>query len=82
MSDLSQAFTDMAARIDLNAKEDFGGALVVIPPGEDAKPLTLLMLDNAGNQSAFLGTCLTMIQMAIQTIEDNQRAGPFGGMMR
>lgn len=84
MSDLSQPFTDMAARIDLNAEQGFGGAFVIVPPGEEPKPRVLLMLDNAGNPAMFWAALQTTAQIALQDLqnEDQQQAGGFGMMGR
>lgn len=83
MGELSDPFTAMAERIAINKDQQFGGALVIVPPGEDVKPVELLMLDNSGNASLFLGTAMTMIQMALQIIADEEAKGSgFGGLGR
>jgi hypothetical protein len=83
MSDRSTPFTDMAARIDLNAEEGFGGAFVIVPPGEEPKPRVLLMLDNAESPAMFWAALQTTAQIALQELakEEEQNAG-FGGMRR
>ena len=65
MSELSDPFTAMAAQIDLNASEEFGGASVIMMPGEDVKPIRLLVLNGGDNPAVFLSTLQTMIQMAM-----------------
>lgn len=84
MSDLSAPFTEMAARIELNAAEGFGGAFVIVPPGEDGKPHVLLMLDNASDPAVFWATLQTRSQMALQALQEaeDRGAGAFGGMRR
>lgn len=82
MSELSDPFTAMAAQIDLNASEEFGGASVIMMPGEDVKPIRLLVLNGGDNPAVFLSTLQTMIQMAIQDLEDRTKPDPFGGMRR
>lgn len=83
MADLSAPFTEMAARIDLNVEQGFGGAFVIVPPGEEPKTRTLLMLNNTEDASMFWSSLLTTCQIALQDIakEEEQNAG-FGGMRR
>lgn len=79
MSNRSDPFTEMATRIDLNAEHGYGGAFVIVPPGEEVKPKHVLLLDNADNPAMFWSTLQTVCQMALQEIaqaEDNM--GGFG----
>lgn len=71
-------FTTMAAKIALNAENGFGGAFVVVPPGEDAKPLTLLMLDDGANEAMFWANVQTMASMALQDIQARESAAARG----
>lgn len=81
MSELAQPFIEMAERIKLNAEQSFGGAFVILPPGEEAKPIELLMLNETKNAALFLSTLQTMVGMALQDIEDRERgADPFSRM--
>jgi hypothetical protein len=70
----------MAERIDLNEGQGFGGAFVIVPPGEEAKPAVMLMLDNANDPAVFWATLQTRATMALQELDDRQRqgAGAFG----
>ncbi len=79
---LSQPFVDMADRIDLNSEQGFGGAFVIVPPGEEPKPRVLLMLDNAGNPAMFWAALQTTAQLALQELqnEEEARGGGFMGM--
>jgi hypothetical protein len=80
MSDLSQPFTDMAARIDLNAEQGFGGAFVIMPPGEEEKPRVMLMLDNAQSPAMFWATLQATCTIALQEINAaEQQSGFLGG---
>jgi hypothetical protein len=81
--DLSSPFTEMAARIQLNAEEGFGGAFVIVPPGEEAKTRSLLMLDNAESPAMFWAALQTTCEIALQEIRaaEEQNAG-FGGLRR
>ena len=69
----------MAERIKHNADSTFGGAVVIVPPGDNAKPIELLMLDAQGDEGQFWATILTRIQMA-QAERDrlNTQARTFG----
>jgi hypothetical protein len=78
-ADRTAPFTDMAKRIELNADNGFSGAFVVVPPGEDAQPRVMLVLDNVGNPGQFWGMLMAHCQMAIQELEnENRQRGPFG----
>lgn len=78
MSDLSDPFTKMAGRIDLNAEQGFGGAVIIVPPGEDAQPIELLILNNSGDPGLFLATVQTMIGIRLQELDDKAKHNPFG----
>ena len=80
MSELSSPFLDMAARIDLNAEQGFGGAFVIVPPGEEAKPRVLLMLDNAENPAMFWAALQTTAQIALQELANEEQRAGFGGL--
>ena len=67
-----EPFTKMAERIKHNADATFGGACVIIPPG-DGKPVELLLLDAAGDEGQFWATILTRIQVAIAESEQKKR---------
>lgn len=73
MTVLSEPFVDMARKIDLNAENGFGGAFVVQPPGEDAQPVVLLMLDNSADPAMFWSNVQTMAAMALKDLEDRSR---------
>lgn len=83
MSDRSDPFTEMAARIDLNAEQGFGGAFVIVPPGEEPKPRVMLMLNNSEDPAMFWAALQTTAQIALQELaaEEEKNAG-FGGMRR
>lgn len=73
----------MAARIELNAEQGFGGAFVIMPPGEEPNPKVLLMLNNADTPAMFWSTLQTTCAIALQELaaEEEKSAG-FGGMRR
>lgn len=81
MSDLAAPFTSMAERISRNQDEGFGGAFVIVPPGEEAEPLVMLMLDNSNDPSLFWATLKTTCEMALHRLDEQNRGGnPFGRM--
>ena len=78
MTTRADPFTAMAAKIDLNAEHGFGGAFVVMPPGEEAVPMTLLMLDDGANEAMFWANVQTMAAMALQAIQARESAAARG----
>lgn len=75
MDDRSAPFIVMADKIGLNKDYGFGGAFVVVPPGEDAAAVTLLMLDDGSSPAMFWSNLQTMAAIALQKIEDENRPG-------
>lgn len=73
MPDNSEPFTKMAERISHNVGSTFGGAVVIIPPGNNGDPIELLMLDAQGDPAQFWSTILTRIQVTIQKLQDQER---------
>lgn len=63
--DNSQAFREMATRIDLNKREGFSGAAVLVPPG-DGKRMEMLLLRNEGDPAMFWHLVKTHAEIAIQ----------------
>jgi ADP-ribose pyrophosphatase YjhB (NUDIX family) len=57
----------MASRIDLNALEDFSGAVVIVPPG-DGEAVEILLLKNAQNPAMFWSLVKTQAEIAIQEL--------------
>lgn len=73
----------MAARIELNAAQDYGGAFVIMPPGEEATPVVGLILDNSGDPALFWSSVQTRCQIALEEIRQKEESGgQFGGMRR
>ena len=80
MTDISQPFTKMAERIAHNTDSTFGGAVVIVPPGQSGgEPIELLMLDAQGDPAQFWSTILTRIQVQMSKLQDAERvAQSFG----
>lgn len=71
----AQFFDNMAAQIRLNRDAKFGGAFVLLPP-MDGEPVSSLML-NQEEPSIFWASLQTIANMAIQTLDKNQRQQGF-----
>jgi len=54
----------------------------VQPPGEDAQPVVLLMLDNSADPAMFWSNVQTMAAMALKDLEDRSRDAAGGFRMR
>lgn len=76
----SDPFKAMAAAIDHNAESRFGGAFVIIPPGEGALPLKALLLDSQEDPRTFFMVLEAEVKMRIEQIDQQERArmGGFG----
>jgi hypothetical protein len=71
-------FAAMALRIAHNAKETFGGAVVIVPPG-GGDPIEILMLDPHADLGMFWGTIRTKIDLALGAAEaEKRRQSGFG----
>lgn len=64
-------FTAMAARIDLNVGQGFGGAFVIVPP--HGEPIELLLLNNKENDAVFWSLLKTTAEMALDELAQAQR---------
>jgi hypothetical protein len=67
-----EPFSNMATRIANNAAEPFGGACVIVPPGE-VEPIELLILDVTADPdpAQFLALVKSRIDFAIIAMERN-----------
>lgn len=69
-------FEEMAALIERNKGENFGGAFVLVPPGEE-EPMVGLILSN--DTAQFWGTVSSKLAIRLQAIDLEQRKrGAFG----
>ena len=67
-------FTTMAIRITHNEDAKFGGACVIVPPG-DGKPVELLMFaEGTGTEAQFWTTIISLAQTAISEIDQKKLA--------
>lgn len=75
----SDLFKKMAALIEQNEGSTFGGAYVIIPPGQDAKAMEVLVLDTQQDQAQFFMLLHAKVQSALQQIDDQQRKAQMYG---
>ncbi len=73
--DNAKPFSEMADRINLNHEHPFGGAFVVVPPGEGSEPLFTLMLDGQKNAAAFWGHLKATCEIALNELDRQARGG-------
>lgn len=80
MTDNASPFSEMAESIKHNEGQGFGGACVIMPPGEGAEPISILILDSSQDVAQFLALIQTRCKLALDAIEDKQRqtAAGFG----
>ncbi len=71
----AKLFDQMAAQIRLNKDAKFGGAFLMIPPG-DGEPFSSLML-NQEEPSIFWAAVKTLADVALGALEKAQRMGGF-----
>ena len=69
----AEPFTKMAERITHNEGATFGGACVIVPPGETT-PIEMYVLDSAQDPGQFWATILTRIQTAIHDSDQKKLA--------
>lgn len=69
-------FEDMARQIRLNKDAKFGGAFLVIPPG-DGDPFSSLML-NQEEQAIFWSSIKTLADIALAAVDRSNRQQGFG----
>lgn len=82
MSEKSDKFRAMAEAIDLNEGKPFGGAVVIIPPGDDAA-IEMLVLDSREDGLQFFTNIKTMADVAYNNLlQKEQQKRTFGVGMR
>jgi hypothetical protein len=80
MDKQSDRFRAMADAIDLNVGKPFGGAVVIIPPGDDV-PIEMLILDSREDGLQFYSTIKTMAEVAYNNLLVKQQQNKvFGGL--
>lgn len=76
--DRGMPFEGMAARIRANAAADFGGAFVVVPPG-DNDPVAYLTLDSRQDPAMFWANIKAIAELTISEMDEKQRR-QYGGV--
>jgi hypothetical protein len=78
-NDQAKSFTAMAERIEQNATQPFGGAVVIVPPGT-GQAIEMLMLDPNSDLAMFWSTIRTKIDILLASAEaEKRRQAGFGG---
>ncbi len=75
----SQSFSKMASDVDRNKDTLFGGAAVLVPPGDD-EPISLLVLNQA-NPVIFWASMKTLVEQKLVQLDAAERQG-LGGFGR
>ena len=73
MTDQSQPFLDMAARIEKIDPEEFAGAVVIVPPG-GGEAITFLHTDPAPVLAAFWATLTGRVEVGTANAQDSEKA--------
>jgi len=68
---IAERFKAMADRIERNPQE-FGGAVVIVPPG-GGEPIEFLLIDAKGDLGQFLGTIKTKIEVYLEELRSTQQ---------
>ena len=69
---VSDRFRAMADRIERNPSE-FGGAVVIVPPG-GGDPIEFLLVDPKSDLGQFFGTLKAKIELQLSELQDRARA--------
>ena len=72
-------FRQMADRIERNASDEFGGAFLVIPPGEGSDPVEGMTVAAKPSAVTFWSSVLGQVELAIETFKANTEAQGRGG---
>ena len=67
----SEPFTAMAERIERNP--EFGGAVVIMPPGDGEVPMQWLIVDSSADVLRFWLKLKTDIDAVIQALDERSR---------
>lgn len=87
MSEIGDLFREMATRIERNPENEFGGAILIVPPiepgsGSKIDPIAHLMIAPKPDVAAFWGTAMGKVEVAKAVFDQQQldRSRGFGGM--
>jgi hypothetical protein len=80
VNDRSERFRKMAESIDLNEGKPFGGAVVIIPPG-DGPAIEILTMDSREDGLQFYSNIKTLADIEYNNLlKREQEKRVFGGM--
>lgn len=69
----SQPFHEMAAAIEHNPGQGFGGAVVIVPPTGGGEPISILTFDSQGDLAQFYSSIQSRIQIRVAELDNRQR---------
>ena len=69
--EIADKFRDMALLIEANDSASFGGAFVMVPPG-DREPVQLLILDTRQSPFQFYANIETMAKASMVTLAEEE----------
>jgi len=71
---IAERFKAMADRIERNPQE-FGGAVVIVPPG-GGEPIEFLLIDAKGDVGQFFGSIKAKLEVYLEELRSVQQRGP------
>jgi hypothetical protein len=69
----AELFRVMAERIDRNPSEEFGGAVLIVPPA-GGEAIEILLIDPKKDLAAFWGTVQAKVQVAVAEMQERQNS--------
>lgn len=76
--DKARFFEDMAARIRAQREGEFAGAVLIVPPGDDAEPMDFLGIETRPSAAHFWNATKARIDIAHAEFAERERNGdPF-----
>jgi hypothetical protein len=73
-TDAAAAFRAIADRLDKNASEEFGGAFLLVPPGEGVGAIDGMLVTTAPNAVTFWSGLQGQVELAIDSFKQEAQA--------
>lgn len=80
-SEYAKPFTDMAARIEAIDREEFAGAVVIVPPSDSGEPIIVLTSDPSKHPIQFWSGLKSRVDVATTEVMEqarNRQQGQWG----
>jgi hypothetical protein len=74
MTPPANLFRMMASRIERNADEEFGGAVLIVPPS-GAAAIEILLIDPRRDAASFWGAVQGKVAVAVAELQEQQNTG-------